>query len=138
VLLTRQAPFSVDEPCVLTSDNVIVEALRREGSEIELRLVECWGEMGPAEVTLRLPHSAAALTDLVGANRQPLSGGPSYRFTVHPQQIVTLRFQTSTSVPDIQPLTDWTPLVPEAKRAALHQRLDKKGHPPRGDAQLPG
>ena len=31
---------------VRTSDNVIVEALRREGGEIELRLAECLGRAG--------------------------------------------------------------------------------------------
>jgi len=45
-----------------------------------------------------------------------------------------MRFRTRNAVAGIQPLTDWTPLVPEAKRAALNTRIDKKGHPPRGDA----
>ena len=58
-----------------TSDNVIVEAMRREGSEIELRLAECLGVSGTAEVTLNLPHREAALTDLVGGRRQPLRAG---------------------------------------------------------------
>ena len=34
---------------VRTSDNVIVEAIRREGSDIELRLAECLGVAGQAE-----------------------------------------------------------------------------------------
>ncbi len=115
-----------------TSDNVIVEALRREKNEIELRLVECLGVAGTAEVTLNLPHLGAELTDLVGGRREPLRGGPTYRFPVRSQQIVTLRFRTNSAVPDIQPLTDWGPLVPPAKRAALNTKLDKKGHPPAG------
>jgi len=115
-----------------TSDNVIVEALRREGSEIELRLAECLGIAGTAEVALNLPHHEAALTDLVGGRRRMLKGGPGYRFPVRPQQIVTLRFQTDTTVPGVEPLTNWEPLVPPAKRAALNTKLDKKGHPPAG------
>ncbi|MEN6336656.1 MAG: DUF5703 domain-containing protein [Phycisphaerales bacterium] len=118
-----------------TSDNVIVEAMRREGSEIEIRLAECLGAAGTAELTLNLPHSKAAITDLTGGRRQPLEGGPSYRFPVRPQQIVTLRFETNVAVADIQPLTKWDQLVPQAKLAALHTKLDKKGHPPEGDQQ---
>ena len=119
---------------VKTSENVIVEAIRREGSEIELRLAECLGIAGYAEVDLSLPHTQAALTDLAGANRVPLRPASVYRFPVRPQQIVTMRFRTRNAVAEIQPLTDWNPLVPEAKRAALNTRIDKKGHPPRGDA----
>jgi hypothetical protein len=117
---------------VQTSDNVIVEAMRREGSEIELRLAECLGVAGTAEVVLNLPHREAALTDLVGGRRQPLSGGPAYTFPMRPQQIVTLRFRTDVMASDIQPLVNWEPLVPVAKRAALNTKLDKKGHPPAG------
>jgi len=115
-----------------TSGNVIAEALRREKNEIELRLAECLGVAGTAEVTLNLPHESAELTDLVGSRREPLTGGPTYRFPVRPQQIVTLRFRTDSTVPEIQPLVSWEPLVPPAKRAALNARLDKKGHPPAG------
>ena len=115
-----------------TSDNVIVEAMRREGSEIELRLAECLGVSGTAEVTLNLPHRGAELTDLVGGRREPLNGGPAYRFPVRPQQIVTLRCRTDSAVPEIEPLANWEPLVPPAKRAALNTKLDKKGHPPAG------
>ncbi len=118
---------------VKTSDNVIVEALRREGDELELRLAESLGTPGKATVTLALPHRDAALTDMVGGNRQPLPGGPSYEFAIRPQQIVTLRFRTDTAVPAIKPLTRWDDLVPENKREALHRYLpDVKGHPPAG------
>ena len=41
---------------VQTSDNVIVEALRREGDFLEMRLVECHGPCREAKVTLALPH----------------------------------------------------------------------------------
>jgi hypothetical protein len=115
-----------------TSDNVIVEAMRREGGEIELRLAECLGVAGMAEVTLDLPHREAALTDLAGGRRQPLPDGPAYRFPVRPQQIVTLRCRTDSAVPEIEPLTNWEVLVLPAKRAALNTKLDKKGHPPAG------
>lgn len=122
-------PMSIVE----TSDNVIVEALRREGNEIEVRLAECLGRAGKARVTLNVPHRDAAVTDLVGGNRQPLSGGPRYELSVRPQQIVTLRFHTESSVPQITPLTQWDELVPENKRAALRRYLpDVKGHPPAG------
>lgn len=119
-------------PSILqTSDNVVVEALRREAGEIELRLVECLGLAGTARVTLNLPHLDAALTGMLGSNRQPLSGGPEYEFPVRSQQIVTMRFKTATAVPAVQTLTEWDQLVPENKREALHRYLpDVKGHPP--------
>ena len=115
-----------------TSDNVIVEALRREGPDIELRMAECFGYAGTAEVTLNLPHTDARLTDLVGGNPKPLPPGPTYKFPVRPQQIVTMRFRAPSAVPDVKPLTRWDELVPEAKREALNTRIDAKGHPPRG------
>jgi alpha-mannosidase len=115
-----------------TSDNVIVEALRREGPDIELRMAECFGYAGEAEVTLNLPHTDARLTDLVGGSAKPLSGGPTYKFPIRPQQIVTMRFRAPAAVPEIKPLTKWDELVPEAKREALNTRIDAKGHPPRG------
>lgn len=118
---------------VQTSDNVIVEVLRREGSEIELRMAECLGTTGTAEVTLNLPHAGAALTDLVGGHAKALSGGPTYRFPIRPQQIVTMRFHTDSAVEEVKPLMEWDDLVPEAKRAALNVHTRQKGHPPRGN-----
>jgi hypothetical protein len=115
-----------------TSDNVIVEALRREGPDIELRMYECFGYAGTAEVTLNLPHLDARLTDLVGGNAKPLPPGPTYKFPIRPQQIVTMRFRAPSAVPDVKPLTRWDDLVPEEKREALNTRIDAKGHPPRG------
>jgi alpha-mannosidase len=118
---------------VETSDNVIVEAMRRDGADIELRLVEALGQAGTAEVKMNLPYSSAALTDLTGAHAQNLSGGPAYQFPVKPQQIVTLRFRTATPVAAVEPLLDWSPLVPTNKLAALHEYLPTVvGHPPRG------
>jgi alpha-mannosidase len=118
---------------VETSDNVIVEAMHREGSDVELRLVESLGAEGTAEVRLALPHEKAALTDLLGGKTARLSGGPVYRFPVRPQQIVTMRFRTRSSVEEIRPLLKWDELVPEPKRAALNAYSSEKGHPPRGD-----
>ena len=118
---------------VQTSDNVMVEAMRREGADIEMRLVEAFGKAGTAEVKLNLPHTGAALTDLTGGHPQKLDGGPAYKFPVKPQQIVTLRFRTSEPVAEIKAVMAWDALVPETKRATLHQYLpDKKGHPPLG------
>ncbi len=118
---------------VQTSDNLIVEAMRRDGADIELRLVEAFGIAGTAAVKLNLPHTTAALTDLTGGHAQPLPDGPDYQFPVKPQQIVTLRFRTAEPVAEIKPLLAWDELVPAAKRAALHEYLpDKKGHPPLG------
>jgi hypothetical protein len=69
---------------------------------------------------------------MVGAEVRPLSGGPRYEFPVRPQQIVTLRFRTDAGVVEPQPLLDWDPLVPLAKRPLLHKYSSEKGHPPRG------
>jgi hypothetical protein len=109
-----------------------VEAIRREGREIELRLVECLGLGGPAQVNLRIPHTGAFFTDMTGARRKPLSGGPIYDFPVRPQQIVTLRFGVGTEVPVPKPLLAWDALVPEHKREALNRYSTEKGHPPKG------
>ncbi|MGH9453420.1 MAG: glycoside hydrolase family 38 C-terminal domain-containing protein, partial [Terriglobia bacterium] len=118
---------------VRTSENLILQALRREDRHIEMRFVECLGSPGEAEVSIELPHRSAALTNLRGQNSQPLHGGPSYQFHVRAQQIVTLRFETSAAVDAVSPVTEWDPFVPVAKRAALHHYGNYKGHPPRGD-----
>jgi alpha-mannosidase len=131
IVLSVKVPTS-PQSFLQTSDNVIVEALRREGPDIELRMAECFGYAGEAEVTLNLPHTDARLTDLVGGNAKPLAGGPTYKFPIRPQQIVTMRFRAPSAVPDVKPLTKWDDLVPEAKREALNTRIDAKGHPPRG------
>jgi alpha-mannosidase len=131
VIIGEEVP-ATPQSFLQTSDNVIVEALRREGPDIELRMAECFGYAGEAEVTLNLPHTDARLTDLVGGNAKPLSGGPTYKFPIRPQQIVTMRFRAPSAVPEIKPLMKWDDLVPEAKREALNTRLDAKGHPPRG------
>ena len=119
---------------VHTSSNVIIEVVRREGKDIEMRLTECLGLPGTAEVTMSLPHRGAALTDLRGRNPKPLVGsGPTYRFPVRPLQIVTIHFHAASTVEEIKPVTEWDKFVPEPKRAALHAYGNYKGHPPRGD-----
>ncbi|MCC7084395.1 MAG: hypothetical protein IT427_05245 [Pirellulales bacterium] len=118
---------------VETSDNVIVEALRREGEYIEMRLVECVGQAGTAKVAVRLPHEKALMTDLTGGSAKPLSGGPAYEFPVRAQQIVTLRFRTANPVEEIQPLLKWDELVPAKKLSQLQKKLPNAiGHPPLG------
>jgi alpha-mannosidase len=116
-----------------TSGNVIVESMRRDGGFLEIRCAECFGQAGEAWVRVNLTHGGATLTDLCGNRAEALPGGPRYQFPVRPQQIVTIRCQTSSSVPQPEPLLAWDPLVPAAKRPALHEYSDKKGHPPRGE-----
>jgi alpha-mannosidase len=125
---------SVAEPLSIldTSDNVVVECVRRDGAFVEVRLAECLGRAGSARVTLHLPHTQAAQTDLLGGKAQSLRGGPAYSFPVRPQQIVTLRFRTAQAVAEPAPLLEWDPLVPEPKRPALRRYSPEKGHPPRG------
>jgi len=95
--------------------------------------METLGQAGEASVTLNLPHMGAAMTDLLGSRRQPLAGGPTYKFPIRPQQIVTLRFRTESPVAQIKPLTEWDELVPPQKLPALREHLNNvKGHPPRG------
>jgi len=116
-----------------TSANVVVEALRRIGSDIEVRLVECLGYAGTAEITLSLPHRSAVQTDMNGEHPKPLSGGPTYTFPVRPQQIVTLHFRTAQPVSETELVTAWDKMVPPQKLAMLHQYSTEKGHPPKGN-----
>jgi alpha-mannosidase len=116
-----------------TSPNVVVEALRRVGSDIEVRLAECLGYAGTAEIALSLPHRSAAQTDMNGEHAKPLRGGPAYTFPVRPQQIVTLRFRTAQPVPEPELVTAWDRMVPPDKVAMLHQYSTEKGHPPKGN-----
>lgn len=115
-----------------TSPQLIVEAVRREGDDVEIRLAESLGLPGKAWIDVRLPHHGAALTNLMGQQRKPLAGGPRYEFDVRAQQIVTLRLRTASAVSAIEPLRSWQSLVPPAKLERLKKRLDLKGHPPHG------
>lgn len=133
VIVTTSCSEKAAQSFVQTSGNVILEVIRREGGEIELRLAECLGKAGTASVTVNLPHTSAALTDLLGNHPQPLSGKNTYTFDVRPQQIITMRLRTRSTVEQIEPLMAWDELVPMAKREALNSYLkDKKGHPPKG------
>jgi hypothetical protein len=115
-----------------TSDNLIVESVRRTGPLLELRMVECLGAAGTAEVRLALAHKSATMTDLLGNRLSALRGGGRYRFPVRAQQIVTLRFDVEAAVEIPEALMSWDELVPEPKRPALHEYSQDKGHPPRG------
>jgi len=115
-----------------TSENVIVEAMRRESNDLEIRFAECFGESGTAELRVHLPHRGAKLAGLNGQNPKPLSGGPSYRIPLQPQQIITARFSLAGAVRSVKPLTQWDELVPAHKRPLLHEYTNDKGHPPRG------
>ncbi len=116
-----------------TSPNLIVQSVRREGKGIELRMIESLGAAGVAEVLINLPHTQAALTDLVGERRKPLKGGPRYRFPVRAQQIITIRLGADSEVARVEPIERWDPLVPKSKLSALHAYGNYKGHPPRGN-----
>jgi hypothetical protein len=119
---------------VETSDNVIVEAVRREGNHIELRLVESRGLPGTATIKVLFPHQNAMLTDLVGRRLSDVRPAATYRFPVRAQQIVTMHLETSTSVPIPPPTSSWDSFVPAEKLAALHAYDPKlKGHPPFGN-----
>lgn len=130
VFMNRAA--NAAKPVLRTSGNVIVESMRRTGNEIELRLAECLGFAGTAEVTLSLPHKYAAKTDMNGDHAKSLPGGPKYLFPVRPQEIVTLRFGTSSQVVEAELVTKWDAMVPPAKLPMLHRYSSEKGHPPRG------
>jgi alpha-mannosidase len=116
-----------------TSDNVIVEAMRRESNHVEVRLAECFGKSGHAELTLRLPHEKLSFTDLTGKIISARDKSSRYNFAVRPQQIVTLHFETSSVIAEPEPVTQWDQFVPESKLAALHAYDPSLiGHPPFG------
>jgi len=116
-----------------TSENVIVESLRRDGDHIVVRLVEAFGHAGKASLKLLLPHENAAITDLVGGSASPLSGGPKYHFDLRSQQIVTMHFKTASTVVEEVPVTQWDKFVPQSKLKALYAySAELIGHPPFG------
>lgn len=130
------APFEVRHDAAIhpemtlagTSPNVIVEALRRIGNEVEMRLYEWQGRPSHAEVSLRLPHLTAQRTNLLGESGTLLPGDSTYRFPINPQEIVTLRFRTAQAVGETEPVRSWEPLVPVHKREHLQFRITKSGH----------
>jgi alpha-mannosidase len=116
------------------SDNVIVEAVRREQTHIELRMVEAVGIEGEATVRLFLPHLAATLVDFTGKKLASLPVASSYKVSLRPQQIVTMHFEVATDVGAPEVITAWDRFVPPHKLAALHRyEPGLKGHPPFGD-----
>jgi hypothetical protein len=120
-------------PVVETSDNVIVEAMRREQNYIELRMMECFGEAGTATVKVHLPHRTASLTDFIGRIQSTLPKAAEYRFPIRAQQIVTMHFETASTLPAPEPIKGWDAFVPKEKLAALHAYDPKLvGHPPFG------
>jgi alpha-mannosidase len=125
-----QKPRSILE----TSDNVIVEALRCEKNYIEVRMVECLGNSGAASVGLMLPHKRAVITDLTGRERSELPKSETYKIDIKPQEIVTVHFETGSTLPEPEPVTKWDRFVPEQKLAALHKYdATLVGHPPFGN-----
>jgi alpha-mannosidase len=133
-LLLQADQVSQHDSFVTTSENVIVEAMRREDNHIEIRLVECFGKAGTASLEVRLPHTSAQLTDALGSKKQDLSRtGPRYEIPVKAQQFATVHLETSSAVPVPSPITSWDAFVPEQKLAALHAyNPETIGHPPKG------
>lgn len=113
-----------------TSENLILEALRREEGFVELRLTEWKGLTGTAEVDIAIPHRDASLTNLVGENVAALGGTGKYHFDVMPQQIVTLRLHTDSLLEPVTVVRSWDELVPRPKRRYSKTRFLDKGHPP--------
>ncbi len=117
------APF---QSILETSPNIIVEAVRRVGDQIEVRLYETQGEKGTAGLKLNLPHKSENQTNLMGENPKPQ---PTTTFQIRPQQIVTLRFQTNQRTSEPTPIQNWATLVPPSKQQSLKLHLTRKGHP---------
>jgi len=133
VIVAAGCPESVSKSLVETSDNVIVEALRCDFDQIEMRLVECLGKDGRAWAKVNLPHTTAALTDLLGRKPEALPPGQRYEFAVRPQQIVTMRLRTGQTVPPVQALRSFDTVVPQGKRAYMRTARNPRliGHPPK-------
>lgn len=116
-----------------TSDNIVVEAVRREEDYVELRFAESLGLAGIATIKFSLPHVSAHSTNLNGRHKSALSGSGVYTIPVQPQQIVTLHFETEKSLPIPEPIASWDSFVPKEKSASLHAYDPTvKGHPPFG------
>jgi hypothetical protein len=116
---------------IRTSANLMLEAVRREGRDLEVRLTEWRGEPAMAWVECLAPHRGARRTNLLGEDPRPLGRSRRYRFAVLPQEIVTLRFELEDAVEALPVLRSWETLVPEARRKGLRMRLRQTGHPPR-------
>lgn len=132
VLLSDQPKIPL-KSYLTTSSNVVVEAMRREGDHVEIRLAECLGVGGQAELKLLLPHKAVTFTDLAGRKISTFPEASHHSFPVRPQQIVTLHFETASSVAEPEPITKWDSFVSAQKLPAL-TTYDPNliGHPPFG------
>lgn len=131
---TATRPF---ESFLETSDNIIVEAMRREADHIELRFAEALGLVGTATIKFLLPHGSVYITDLNGRQKSMLSGSGTYTIPVQPQQIVTLHFKTEQTLSIPAPVMAWDEFVPPEKLAALHAYdPNVKGHPPFGGGSM--
>lgn len=128
LLFERGAPLPA---LIRTSGNLMLEAVRRQGRDLEVRLTEWKGKPGMAWVECLLPHRSARRTNLLGEEPRPLRRASKYQFAVMPQEIVTLRFGLDSAVETPPALRAWDTLVPEAKRAGLKMRTRETGHPPR-------
>ena len=132
-VLFEQVSIRPSESFLETSDNIIVEAMRREKDHIELRFAESLGLAGTATIKLSLPHGPAHITDLTGRHKSKFSGSGTCTIRVQPQQIVTLHFETAHTLPVPDPITAWDEFVPKEKLVALHAYdPNVKGHPPFG------
>ncbi len=121
-------------PFVETSENLIIEAIRREDNYIELRLIECLGIPGTGRLKINVKHDGASLTDATGKKKSDLPNGTTYDISVRPQQILTVRLMVDTAVNSPEPITRWDSFVPENKLAALHAYDPNTiGHPPEGN-----
>jgi hypothetical protein len=130
VLIAEQRQTGAPLSWLETSGNVIVEAVRRTGEDLEVRLVEWSGKAGQAEIHLRLPHRDARLTNFLGEQAQTISGtGDRYRFPIRSQQIVTLRFAAGSALPQPTAIREWAPIVPRFKRQPLNVNEPVKGYP---------
>ena len=113
-----------------TSPNLIIEALRRIGPDIEVRGVECEGVSGEAWIRLTLPHRDARQTNLLGESPQPLVEiDGRVNLDLRRQQIVTLRFATESAVPVPPAIRSWDALVPPGKLAAFRRHSAAQGYP---------
>ena len=125
----RQGGSAGAESWLRTSDNVVVESIRRDGQDVEIRLADWTGEGGEADVRVEFDHTAAALTDFLGERPVPLQLGSRYRIPMAPQEIVTLRLRVEGDPVSLPPLLDYRPLAPPAKRASFELRHELRGHP---------
>ena len=97
-----------------------------------MRFAECTGQKGTASFNVNLPNSQARLTNFLGEGDELVNKGSGFTLQLNPQQIVTVRFKVDESIEQVSPTTDWTPLVPESKRAFLIKyNQNTVGHPPR-------